>query len=367
MPGFPPSAAPYGAYPPHQAPVPVHHQDPLVYLGAAIPDPAAPPAPHGIQKVPGYDPSHDYNEILRATPGEAADESKLLKVLAGLNVFQMDALNDWFTGKLGVNLTDRIERTTTGNFSFAARLLTLGPLGADVDLARKALVGFGTNEMLLVELVLGRPGHEIRWLKNAYKLRYGKDLVDDVKSDLSGKTERMFIMALNTQKPMDSPYMQIDHTRVAADVEELHRASKKKEEPPFFEILINRSDQHIAAVITAFSLRYKSLSKVIKKTFSGTIEHGLLHIVHGAKPKRDQQGIWRDAKLLEKSMAGLGTKDQQLVYRLVRAHWAPGRMEAVKDAYKRRYGKALEGRVRGETSGAYRDLLVAILRTSENV
>lgn len=40
----------------------------------------------------------------------------------------------------------------------------------------------------------------------------------------------MFIMALNTQKPMDSPYMQIDHTRVAADVEELHRASRKKEE-----------------------------------------------------------------------------------------------------------------------------------------
>jgi annexin A7/11 len=58
----------------------------------------------------------------------------------------------------------------------------------------------------------------------------------------------VFIMALNTQKPVDSPYMQIDHTRVAADVEELHRASKKKEEPPFFEILINRSDQHIAAV-----------------------------------------------------------------------------------------------------------------------
>ena len=28
--------------------------------------------------------------------------------------------------------------------------------------------------------------------------------------------------------------------------------------------------------------------------------------MHGAKPKRDGQGIWRDAKLLEKSMAGLG-------------------------------------------------------------
>ena len=113
--------------------------------------------------------------------------------------------------------------------------------------------------------------------------------------------------------------------------------------------------------------------------------------MHGAKPKRDGQGIWRDAKMLEKSMAGLGTRDQQLIYRwvpgfrfvsplplrvndlsfyffifrLIRAHWNPTRFEAIKDAYKRRYGKTLEHRVKGETSGAYRDLLIAIVRSSE--
>ena len=86
-------------------------------------------------------------------------------------------------------------------------------------------------------------------------------------------------------------------------------------------------------------------------------------------------------------MAGLGTRDQQLIYRwvprffpshclllirlflsifrLIRAHWNPARFEAIKDAYKRRYGKTLEHRVKGETSGAYRDLLIAIVRSSE--
>ncbi|KJA28323.1 hypothetical protein HYPSUDRAFT_33665 [Hypholoma sublateritium FD-334 SS-4] len=284
-----------------------------------------------------------------------------------LNVFQMNALNDYFTGKQGITLTDHIERSTTGNFGIAARALTLGPLGYDVDLAHKSLIGFGTNETLLTELILGRPGHEIRWLKTAYKLRYGKDLVDAVKSDLSGSTERMFVMALNTQKPTSGPYDIVDHSSVNADVETLHTASKKKEEIKFFEILINRSDQHLAAVITAFGQRYKSLSKVIKKTFSGTIETGLLFIVHGVKPKRDQQGIWRDAKLLEKSMAGLGTKDVQLIYRLVRTYWNPQRMEAVKDAYKRRFGKPLENRVKGETSGTYRELLIAIVNSGATV
>ena len=39
--------------------------------------------------------------------------------------------------------------------------------------------------------------------------------------------------------------------------------------------------------------------------------------MHGAKSKHDGQGFWRDAKLLEKSMAGLGTKDTQLIYLFV--------------------------------------------------
>jgi len=61
-------------------------------------------------------------------------------------------------------------------------------------------------------------------------------------------------------------------------------------------------------------------------------------------------------------MAGLGTKDTMLIYRLVRAHWDSNRLKEVKDAYQRRYGKQLESRVKGETSGPYRDLLIAIVK-----
>lgn len=95
------------------------------------------------------------------------------------------------------------------------------------------------------------------------------------------------------------------------------------------------------------------------------MEAALLFILHGVKPKRDGQGIWRDAKLLEKAMAGFGTKDTQLVYRLVRAYWNPARMEGIKDAYQRRYNKPLLNRVKGETSGAYQKLLMSIITISE--
>ena len=78
----------------------------------------------------------------------------------------------------------------------------------------------------------------------------------------------VFVMALNAQRPPD--HLPVDHVEVASDIETLHHASKKKEEVcyylyiiisfivfvisymvfqvPFFEILINRSNPHIAAV-----------------------------------------------------------------------------------------------------------------------
>jgi len=276
----------------------------------------------------------------------------------------MDALNDYCVGKIGKSLPDRIDKVNNGYYGQILRGLSLGPLGYDVELVNKALAGFGTNETLLTELILGRPAHEVRWLKTGYKLRFGRDLVDSVKSDLSGKLERMYIMALHAQKPIDLPHTVADPTKVAEDIETLNTAAKKKNELPFFEILINRSDRHLAAVIQGFGQRYKSLSKVIKKNFSGNMQEALLYIMHGVKPKRDGQGIWRDAKMLEKTMAGLGTKDTMLIYRLLRAHWDPVRFKAVKDAYLRRYGKTLEHRVKGETSGPYRDVLIAIIGTA---
>jgi len=83
----------------------------------------------------------------------------------------------------------------------------------------------------------------------------------------------------------------------------------------------------------------------------------LLYVVEGAL---DPMG--RDATLIEKAMEGAGTKDEQLSYRLIRAYWK-GRpyFEGVKAAYQNKYHKSIIKRVKGETSGDYERLLVAIL------
>jgi annexin A7/11 len=85
--------------------------------------------------------------------------------------------------------------------------------------------------------------------------------------------------------------------------------------------------------------------------FSGHMKDALIYIARYSE--NDGQGIQRDAELLEAAMSGMGTKDERLIWRIVRLHWNRPRFEAVKQAYQGLYGKSLRKRVEGETTGKY--------------
>jgi annexin A7/11 len=104
----------------------------------------------------------------------------------------------------------------------------------------------------------------------------------------------------------------------------------------------------------------KSLEHVIHSEFSGHMQHALLYIVEGAI-----NPMARDARLLEAAMEGVGTKDERLTYRIIRAYWKGGGhqyLNGVRQAYHQRYHKDLIARVKGETSGHYEKLLVTVLQ-----
>lgn len=61
-----PSASASSVYQPGYYPASSVPNQPLWYLGTPIPDPHAPAAPHGIEKVPGYDPAVTYNVVVKA-------------------------------------------------------------------------------------------------------------------------------------------------------------------------------------------------------------------------------------------------------------------------------------------------------------
>ena len=94
---------------------------------------------------------------------------------------------------------------------------------------------------------------------------------------------------------------------------------------------------YLQALCSAFQAAHgHSLSQQIKRHFTGHLEEALVHAVDAGK---DGTGVIRDAELLEAAMSGMGTKDEQLVYRITRAHWDRPRFEAIKQAYQAKYRK----------------------------
>lgn len=98
---------------------------------------------------------------------------------------------------------------------------------------------------------------------------------------------------------------------------------------------------------------------MLESEFSGHMRDGLVFIARYAE--NDGQGVVRDAAMLEESMAGMGTKDERLCYRVVRGSWNRPRWAAIKNTYQATYHRTLKRRVEGETSGKYEKALVAII------
>lgn len=223
----------------------------------------------------------------------------------------------------------------------------------------EALDGLGTKERLLNDVVLSRTNADLAQIKGLYQQRYGKSLAAAVADDLSLKTEKMFDMVLNGVRMEE--FTPIDMVKVANDTDDIYRATTGRgvgtDELLVCAVLTNRSDQHIRAIADNYFSKYgQKLAELIKHKFSGHMEDALLHIVKHAV---NVSVFW--AEMLEDTMAGMGTKDYLLIERVVRIHWDHGLVRAVKQSYQAIYGKDLIRRVKGETSGDYEKVLVAML------
>lgn len=289
--------------------------------------------------------------------GFGTNEAALIQHLAHLPALEVPVLKQQFHQRHHRSLEKDVEKEVSGYFEMALLSILRGPLQQDVWCLNKSLKGAGTKEDLLNDVLVGRSNADLHAIKQAYQHTYGRSLDADVQSDLSMKTARLFKMILAGTRMEDASPV-IPH-QVDADVTELHRATEARtgtEELTVCAILSNRSDGHIRAVAQAYQHKYRiDLDKVLQQEFSGHMEDVLIQMVRKASDR-----AMRDAVGLEECMKGPGTKDEMLVCRLVAAHWDRSHMHQVRGAYRQRYGKELIGRIKGETSGNYEKVLVAM-------
>lgn len=290
--------------------------------------------------------------------GFGTNEKELIRVLAPLDPLQANSLRKAF-GEIhrGRSLEKDIESETSKYFKEALLGVVRGPLLQDAYSVHDAVAGAGTNEDLLNHAVLGRSNADLRAIKEMYSATFRRRLEDDVDGDLSMKTKDLFRIVLRANRAEEST--QVTPQQVDRDVAELHRAlGSSGEQVAICNVIALRSDGQLRAISQAYEQKFRRpLRESLKKKFDGHMEDALLLMLDRACDR-----IMSDAVQLEAAMAGLGTKDRLLVQRVLTTHWDRQHKDQVKRAYQQRFKKDLVERIRGETSGDYRSMLLALMQ-----
>uniref|UniRef100_A0A8C1VJQ3 Annexin n=1 Tax=Cyprinus carpio TaxID=7962 RepID=A0A8C1VJQ3_CYPCA len=280
----------------------------------------------------------------------------------------------------------------------------------DVEVLRKAMKGFGTDENAIIELLGTRSNKQRVPLKAAYKTTYGKDLVSDLKSELKGDFEDLVLAMLKTPAHFDASELKEAISGAGTD------------EACLIEILSSRSNAEIQEINKVYKAEYgKSLEDAISGDTSGHFRRLLISLSQGNRDEKEtvdislakqeaqklyaagenkvgtdesqfnailcarskphlRQGKNHQPTALKRpqrytgtavislnrtfcSEAGVGTKDRTLIRIMVSRSEVD--MLDIRQEYLRLYGKSLYTAISGDTSGDYKKLLLKLCGGSD--
>ena len=141
------------------------------------------------------------------------------------------------------------------------------------------------------------------------------------------------------------------------DLNEAIKSSKGQSE--IIKIICNRTNEERQKIKQLYITSYgEDLEKALRSKLSGNFEDCIVALLNTPSEY--------DAKQLHKAIAGLGTDEDTLTEIIAtRPKW---KIEEIKAEYEKLYNVTLEKDIHGDTSGTYRQLLVALLQggRSEN-
>ncbi|XP_047459480.1 annexin A11a isoform X2 [Mugil cephalus] len=227
----------------------------------------------------------------------------------------------------------------------------------DVEVLRKAMKGFGTDEQAIIDLLGSRSTKQRVPLLRAFKTSYGKDLIKDLHSELSGDFRKL-VMAM-----MKAP--------AELDASELHSAIKGAgtDEACLIEILSSRSNEEIREINRIYKQEYKkTLESAISGDTSGHFRRLLISLAQGNRDERETVDISlakQDAQALYAAGENkLGT-DESKFNAILCARSKP-HLRAVFLEYQKMCGRDIEKSISREMSGDLESGMLAVVKCIKN-
>uniref|UniRef100_A0A2K5XI71 Annexin n=1 Tax=Mandrillus leucophaeus TaxID=9568 RepID=A0A2K5XI71_MANLE len=243
----------------------------------------------------------------------------------------------------GIGVRSQLLSHQAAVFTFPSSTLTTG---------HSRCIPAGTNEQAIIDVLTKRSNAQRQQIAKSFKAQFGKDLTETLKSELSGKFERL-IVAL-----MYLPYRY--------EAKELHDAMKGlgTKEGVIIEILASRTKNQLQEIMKAYEEDYgSSLEEDIQADTSGYLERILVCLLQGS---RDDVSSFVDPGLALQDAQDLyaagekicGTDEMKFITILCTR--SATHLLRVFEEYEKIANKSIEDSINSETHGSLEEAMLTV-------
>ena len=131
--------------------------------------------------------------------GEAkkgTDNEVFYKILTQLSAWEIIAVNKEYINLTGHDLIEGVDKEFKGNIKKSLKTIIysiINPSEYFATRVKDAIKGFGSNDNLLMRILISRDEIDMPQIKSAYQKLYGKDMVKDIISDISGDYQKLMV------------------------------------------------------------------------------------------------------------------------------------------------------------------------------
>jgi len=295
-------------------------------------------------------------ELQAAMKGMGTNEAAVIKVLVAHNNAQRQEIKALYKTLFGKDLNAELKSELGGKLEDAVLALMTPTVQFLAEELRRAMKGAGTDETALIEIMC-RSNAEIRQIRAVYEqqLYKGRSLEKDLTSETSGHFKRLLVSQCNASRD-ENP--NVDQALAEKDAKAIWDAGEKKlgtDESVFNQVLCTRSYPQLKATFEKYrTLTGKGILDTISREMSGPLADGYSAIVNFCWDQK-----WFFAERLYKSMKGAGTDDRTLIRLIVTRSEID--LAEVSKSFHKQYTKYLSDFIKGDCSGDYGRLLLAVL------